>query len=80
MPRPLRASIGTGAGNWNTTLNDNLAALFDTPTPTPEVVGLIAADIETAHPAAQYAGCLVTLNVAGVYSLYFSDGTTWLLK
>jgi hypothetical protein len=80
MARPLNISIASGIQNWDASVSDNFTAIFDRPCPVPEVAGTVVGDIETAYPAANYAGCLATLNNGGVYSLYFSDGTTWLLK
>ena len=77
MPRPLRQPITSGTQNWNATVDDNFAALFDRPAPVPSVAGTSSTDIESAYPAASYAGCLCALDNAGTFTLYFSNGSAW---
>jgi len=79
MARPLRISVDNGLQSWDTLLNDNLIILFDGPIPIHANASLTEANLQTNFPAASHDRCIVWVNHSVIgYTLYWSDGTTWI--
>ncbi len=86
MSRPLNSDIVQGQQSWDADLRDSLRGLYKTPFPVPNGTYVLAdgstegsAYTSSAGlPAAnQNEGCLASVNNAGTWELWFSDGTTW---
>lgn len=79
MSRPVKIPVNNGVNDWEALLNDDLDILFDNPIPIPQPAGLTESNLESTYPAAQHDRCIVWVNHSVVgYTLYWSDGTSWI--
>lgn len=80
MARPTKNDIDSGIQGWDGPMDDNDEALFNGPLPIHEHTG-DETDLASTFPANSYDRCSVMVDHSTLgWSLYVSDGTSWLRK
>ena len=78
MARPAKLDIDNGIQNWDGKMDTNDEVILNAPFPMHVHTG-DQTDLEAAFAAAAYDRCHVMVNHTTLgWSLYVSDGTTWL--
>jgi hypothetical protein len=79
MARPLKTTVSSQLAAWDAPVDANFTKIMQAPFPIHENASLTEANLQTTFPAASHDRCAVWVNHSVIgYTLYVSDGATWI--